>query len=59
MCVDLHINEPFSVEKKLSASAKYIDPGQPVQSVQADLGPKNFVKSISCMSPYYLIIYDK
>ena len=38
---DLHINKPFSEELRLNASAKSINPGQPAQSVQADLG-QNF-----------------
>ena len=35
MYVDLHINEPFSVKKGLTASAKGTGPGQPAQSGHA------------------------
>ena len=43
MSVDLHIYEPFSVERKgLNASAKSIDPGQPAQSAHAELN-RNFL----------------
>ena len=33
ICVDLHINEPFSMKSMVNASPKIIDPGQPVLSV--------------------------
>ena len=35
MYVDLHINEPFSVKKGLTASAKGTGQGQPAQSRHA------------------------
>ena len=38
MCVDRHINETFSEKRGIEAYAKSIDPGQPAQSAQADLG---------------------
>ena len=59
MHTDLHINEPFSVKKGPNASAKIIDPRQPVQSAQADLG-KYFlllVNFLDIKAPYYLKIH--
>ena len=53
MRVVLHINERFPVKRELIASAKNIDPGQPAQNAQADLG-RNFLLLVSfsaCQRP--------
>ena len=38
MHIDLYTNGSCCMKRILSASAKSIDPGQPVQTAQADLG---------------------
>ena len=48
LSVDSNINEPFSVKFGLNESALSIDPGQPEQSTQADLG-LNFFKVVNIL----------
>ena len=38
MCVDLHINKPFSVKRKLNIFTTNVNPGQPAHCAQVDLG---------------------
>ena len=53
------ITQPYSVKSQLNASAKKINPGQPVQFAQADLGRK-FLVSVNFLyvkGRVYLLIH--